>query len=54
MEEKKIYYEVILDSYNQPSGDIMAVVLTGVEYEQMRISHFLFETYQEAVMAAMD
>lgn len=53
MEEKKVYYEVILDSYNQPNGNIMAVVLTNEEYDQGRKSRFLFETYQEAVVVAM-
>jgi len=51
--EKKIYYEVILDNYNQPSGDITAVVLTDEEYERLKSSQFLFKTYKEAVMTAM-
>lgn len=53
--EAKVYYEVVLDSYNQPSGEILEVRLTDEEYERLsRCTHFIYPTYREAVARVMD
>lgn len=53
--EKKTYYILPLDMYNQPSGDIRAVQLTDDEYRLRKAQgEYIMDNYMSALYRAQD
>ena len=51
---KKTYYLLPRDAYNQPSGDIVEIMLSEEEYERRRIYEYIYEDYASALRRALD
>lgn len=53
--EKKKYYWLPLDNYNQPNGHIVELVINESEYEAMKKQgEYVYSSYMQACERAMD
>lgn len=53
--EKKTYYWLPLDNYNQPNGHIVELVINESEYEAMKKQgEYVYSSYMQACERAMD
>lgn len=56
-EQKRTYYRLPTDQYNQPTGDVVSFTMTEQEFEAYRKANpweYLFEDYKAALYRAQD
>ncbi len=52
---KKNYYMLDLDNYNQPNGMISTINLTHEEFKELKKNYvYVYEEYAQALSRAMD
>jgi hypothetical protein len=53
-EEKKTYYFLPMDSYNQPDGTVQEIELTEARYKQLKKTYvYVYDSYADAMTRAM-
>ena len=51
--EKKSFWYLPLDNYNQPSGNIIELKLTETEYQAMKNrGEYIYNSYYQAILRA--
>lgn len=55
IQNKKTYYYLPLDGYNQPDGDVREILLTKEEYQEAKNSYvYIYDNYSAAVRRSQD
>lgn len=55
VEGEKTYYYLPLDSYNQPDGNVLPILLTDEEYLKHKETYvYIYDDYAAALCRALD